>query len=85
MDGIPGYYYYYFPIKSFLVPKPNPETVVVEKPAPVPMLPQHVHVTMVHEKSKAVEPLFMAISSFVGVALMVFLSVMFVPKIHKLR
>ncbi|KAL0267961.1 UNVERIFIED_CONTAM: hypothetical protein PYX00_010077 [Menopon gallinae] len=86
---LPGYYYYYYPIKSFLKTytppgsygsSPKPTTTTTPKPVMM-----HATVHMTDASNKSVEPLFMAISSFIGMALMFAFSVLFVPKFGKLR
>ncbi|KAK6620225.1 hypothetical protein RUM44_006626 [Polyplax serrata] len=86
-----GYYYYYFPIKSFATQKGHQKeqqskpTTSLPPAKPTPTPTQHLHVTMVDSSNKSVEPLFMAISSFIGMALMFFFSVILVPRFQKLR
>lgn len=79
-DSLPGYYYYFYPIKSFTkAPEKTSST-----PPPVTQ-PIPVHVTMMQPPNKGMEPLFMAISGFIGMALMFVFSVLFLPKFGKFR
>ncbi|XP_050314027.1 uncharacterized protein LOC126748692 isoform X2 [Anthonomus grandis grandis] len=70
-----GYYYYYYPLKSFMdefTSQPSDES------------PHNVTIQAAdhHKKeaAKPMEPLFMAISGFIGMAVMFVLSMMFFPK-----
>lgn len=83
-DALPGYYYYFYPIKSFSKPPEMKPTPTTAPPPPTP-LPVHATVTMVDPPNKGMEPLFMAISGFIGMALMFVFSVLFLPKFDKIR
>ncbi|GLH07535.1 Uncharacterized protein GBIM_13018 [Gryllus bimaculatus] len=86
---IPGYYYYYYPIKSFMQgtdmkkPEPDAKHPGSKKPMMGHMVPTAMMVMDNGEKN--VEPLFMAIAGFVGMALMFAASVLFLPKFGTLR
>ncbi|EFA11883.2 hypothetical protein TcasGA2_TC004298 [Tribolium castaneum] len=87
-DGT-GYYYYYYPVKSFLDDMASQSTShdyqysstnhkdtkhTSEKPH------YHQYHSHTHQHNKALEPLFMAISGFIGMAVMFVLSVLVFPK-----
>ncbi|XP_065165392.1 uncharacterized protein [Atheta coriaria] len=80
-----GYYYYYYPLKSFMdelasspsVLSPSQHNVNINTPKPPTM--------MMDDKKKGLEPLFMAISGFIGMTVMFILSALVLPKFHKLK
>jgi len=73
-DKYPGYYYYFYPIKSFQhnseISEMNSQQNGAEAQAPNQM-----------EDNKSVEPLFMAMTGFIGMASMFIVSVLFLPKL----
>ncbi|KAF5300186.1 hypothetical protein FQA39_LY11220 [Lamprigera yunnana] len=90
-----GYYYYYYPLNSFMdtshaheLLKPHQHHIETEKPGALYHAHTHqhnVHITTTksildHDKKKGLEPLFMAVSSFIGMAVMFVLSILFIPK-----
>ncbi|XP_021922772.1 uncharacterized protein LOC110831262 isoform X2 [Zootermopsis nevadensis] len=88
-----GYYYYFYPIKSFDTESTKTNEVKqTNTPAPsskpasqmATMIPTAM---MIFDSgtNKSVEPLFMAVAGFVGMALMFAFSVLFFPKFGNLR
>ncbi|XP_076262549.1 uncharacterized protein LOC143197742 isoform X2 [Rhynchophorus ferrugineus] len=65
-----GYYYYYYPLKSFfdkLQPTEASHNITISTEA-------------TRKEAKPIEPLFMAISGFIGMAVMALVSMIIVPK-----
>ncbi|KAB0801115.1 hypothetical protein PPYR_05469 [Photinus pyralis] len=90
-----GYYYYYYPISSFLDGTAAHSHVIPSEPQYVEpdshnaQYHAHTHQHNVHisttkspayDKKRVMEPLFMALSSFIGMAVMFVLSIIFLPK-----
>lgn len=86
-----GYYYYYYPLKSFMDELASSPSVL----SPSQLLQQSQHnvnintpkppTMMMDDKKKGLEPLFMAISGFIGMTVMFILSALVLPKFHKLK
>ncbi|XP_063218738.1 uncharacterized protein LOC134529000 [Bacillus rossius redtenbacheri] len=76
-DTVPGYYYYYYPIKSF-VKNLQAESMQAQS------APEPSHATMMLVDATAgdrrVDPLFVAMASFVSMALVFAFSTLFLPK-----
>ncbi|PNF33291.1 hypothetical protein B7P43_G10122 [Cryptotermes secundus] len=88
-----AYYYYFFPIKSFdTEPAKTNEVKQISTAAPsskpasqaASLIPTAMMI-LDSSSNKSVEPLFMAIAGFVGMALMFAVSVLFLPKFGNLR
>ncbi|KAJ9580902.1 hypothetical protein L9F63_023917 [Diploptera punctata] len=88
-----GYYYYFYPIKSFETEQFKTNEKQQHAAPPPPNKPLSNMASMVPTammvidggSNKSVEPLFMAIAGFVGMALMFAFSVLFFPKFGNLR
>ncbi|XP_075218948.1 uncharacterized protein LOC142323338 [Lycorma delicatula] len=83
---LPGYYYYFYPIKSFM----NNDTQHQQQQelgdmANMMMQTQGQGMVMPGSPVKRFEPLFIAMASFVGVAMMFILSILFMPKFGNIR
>nr|CAD7429453.1 unnamed protein product [Timema monikensis] len=91
----PGYYYYFYPIKSFNKGEEknnNKENVAFatnQVPSVNPQFAEMVPTAMMllegGTNDRTVEPLFVAMAGFIGMALMFVFSVLFLPKFGTLR
>lgn len=87
----PGYYYYYYPLKTLLEDHQNDTNYTPQHTVHSHTHLHNVKIEPVNEitgpKYKGLEPLFMAISSFIGMSLMFFFSMLMFPKfgIHKYK
>ncbi|XP_063928105.1 uncharacterized protein LOC135141186 isoform X2 [Zophobas morio] len=73
-DDVSGYYYYYYPVKSFL------DEMTSQSSSHNVKITSTKEVAPEKKDKKALEPLFMAISGFIGMAVMFVLSVLVFPK-----
>lgn len=81
-----GYYYYFYPIKSFMTNAAQ-NNASVNTMMPMTMIPNGMSTDMMMtdgNSEKSIEPLFIAMASFVGVAMMFILSILFMPKFGNL-
>lgn len=86
-----GYYYYFYPIKSFMANAAQ-ANLSVNTMMPMTMMPNGMSTDMMSSgmmmtggsSEKSIEPLFIAMASFVGVAMMFILSILFMPKFGNL-
>nr|CAD7261321.1 unnamed protein product [Timema shepardi] len=91
----PGYYYYFYPINSFNKGEEknnNKENVAFAtnqvpsvKPQFAEMVPTAMMLLEGGTNDRTVEPLFVAMAGFIGMALMFVFSVLFLPKFGTLR
>ncbi|XP_019868879.2 uncharacterized protein LOC109597556 isoform X2 [Aethina tumida] len=72
-DDSGGYYYYYYPIKSFIDELSSKQSHNINI--------SHAKGDMEEKKTKAMEPLFMAISGFIGMAVMFVMSIFWFPRL----
>ncbi|XP_015523274.2 uncharacterized protein LOC107226840 [Neodiprion lecontei] len=78
-SGPPGYYYYFYPLKSFMNElQVNHAYNTIQHN----IKPQHADLTAASSEKQVANPLFMAISGFIGMALIFMASVLFLPKIE---
>ncbi|XP_046746594.1 uncharacterized protein LOC124411498 [Diprion similis] len=78
-SGPPGYYYYFYPLKSFMNElQINQGYNAIHHN----VKPQHADLTAASSEKQVANPLFMAISGFIGMALIFMASVLFLPKIE---
>ncbi|XP_066995178.2 uncharacterized protein [Anabrus simplex] len=82
-SSIPGYYYYFYPIKA--VPSKNEHTKEEADKKPEDMKMDPTAMMVMENEEKAVEPLFMAMAGFIGMAVMFIVSILFFPKFGSLR
>ncbi|XP_049805183.1 uncharacterized protein LOC126248332 [Schistocerca nitens] len=88
---IPGYYYYFYPIKGLVKQeesnKQNEASGMKNDMSTSQSMTDMVHMdaSEMSDSQKNVEPLFMAIAGFIGMAVMYIVSVLFLPKFGSLR
>ena len=95
MEGpLSGYYYYYFPIKNLLTKTNDTATTSSSVTASSSSssssshMPQEVEesvTTTIDPSNNAVEPLFVAVTSFIGLALVFLFSIVLVPRFHNIK
>lgn len=100
-DDNSGYYYYYYPLNSFAPSDgdqhphlhthhhnvkihTSEDTGGGEQPPKGSGLVNFIH-NIQHGRFKALEPLFMAVSSFMGMAMMFFFSMIFMPRLSHFK
>lgn len=92
---LPGYYYYFYPIANLMENPELGDIVNHTKAMSIKMPPMSIKTAMMTKPGimvktpngaqKNVEPLFIAMASFVGMAMMFILSILFMPKFGNIR